>query len=101
MKALREAIINAVIHRDWFMDGANVFVELYPDRIEVVSPGGLPKGMTVVDLGRLDCRKDFAFDADWNGQHYAVKQLPLPDKTPGRAEEGGYWVEAPLSTGLF
>jgi ATP-dependent DNA helicase RecG len=52
MKALREAIINAVMHRDWFMDGANVFVELYTDRIEVVSPGGLPKGMTLADLGR-------------------------------------------------
>lgn len=29
MKALREAITNAVMHRDWFMEGANVFVELY------------------------------------------------------------------------
>ena len=58
MKALREAIINAVMHRDWFMDGANVFVELYPDRIEVVSPGGLPKGMTVADLGREAVRRN-------------------------------------------
>jgi len=37
MKALREAITNAVMHRDWFIDGANVFVEIYIDRIEVVS----------------------------------------------------------------
>lgn len=58
MKALREAIINAVMHRDWFMDGANVFVELYTDRIEVVSPGGLPKGMTVADLGRKAVRRN-------------------------------------------
>ena len=40
--ALREAITNAVMHRDWFMEGANVFVEVYTDRVEVVSPGGLP-----------------------------------------------------------
>ena len=52
MKALREAITNAVMHRDWFFDGANVFVEIYTDRIEVVSPGSLPKGLTLADLGR-------------------------------------------------
>jgi predicted HTH transcriptional regulator len=49
MRALREAITNAVMHRDWFMDGANVFVELYTDRIEISSPGGLPTGMTLAD----------------------------------------------------
>ena len=38
MEALREAITNAVMHRDWFFHGANVFVELYADRIEVISP---------------------------------------------------------------
>jgi ATP-dependent DNA helicase RecG len=58
MKALREAIINAVMHRDWFIDGANVFVELYTDRIEVVSPGALPKGMTLADLGRKAIRRN-------------------------------------------
>ncbi len=56
MKALREAITNAVMHRDWFVEGANVFVEIYTDRIEVVSPGGLPKGMTLADLGRKSVR---------------------------------------------
>ena len=58
MKALREAITNAVMHRDWFVEGANVFVELYTDRIEVVSPGGLPKGMTLADLGRKSVRRN-------------------------------------------
>jgi ATP-dependent DNA helicase RecG len=58
MKALREAITNAVMHRDWFMDGANVLVEIYTDRIEVSSPGGLPKGMTLSDLGRKSIRRN-------------------------------------------
>ncbi|MBI1849412.1 MAG: transcriptional regulator, partial [Planctomycetes bacterium] len=58
MKALREAITNAVMHRDWCMDGANVFVELHTDRIEVSSPGGLPKGMTLSDLGRKSIRRN-------------------------------------------
>jgi ATP-dependent DNA helicase RecG len=58
MKALREAITNAVMHRDWFMEGANVFVEIYSDRIEVSSPGGLPKGMKLSDLGRKIIRRN-------------------------------------------
>jgi ATP-dependent DNA helicase RecG len=58
MKALREAITNAVMHRDWFIDGANVFVEIYTDRIEIVSPGGLPRGMTLADLGQKSVRRN-------------------------------------------
>ena len=48
MEALREAITNAVMHRDWFFDGANVFVEIYTDRIEVVQPRQSAQGC---DLG--------------------------------------------------
>ena len=58
MEAVREAITNAVMHRDWFFDGANVFVELYSDRIEVISPGNLPKGLTLADLGRKSTRRN-------------------------------------------
>ena len=56
--ALREAITNAVMHRDWFIEGANVFVEIYEDRIEVSSPGGLPKGMLPEDLGSKSVRRN-------------------------------------------
>lgn len=31
VKALREAITNAAMHRDWFFDGANIFVEIYTE----------------------------------------------------------------------
>lgn len=58
VKALREAITNAVMHRDWFIEGANVFVEIYSDRIAVISPGGLPKGMTLTDLGTKSVRRN-------------------------------------------
>ncbi len=58
MSALREAITNAVMHRDWFIEGANVFVEIFSDRIEVSSPGGLPKGMLLKDLGHKSIRRN-------------------------------------------
>ena len=57
-KAVREAITNAVMHRDWFVEGANVFVEIYANRIEVVSPGGLPGSLSVADLGSRSVRRN-------------------------------------------
>lgn len=45
------------MHREWFIDGANVFVEIYVDRIEVVSPGGLLQGLLLYDLGSRSVRR--------------------------------------------
>ncbi|MEY4978067.1 MAG: hypothetical protein RLZZ352_337 [Pseudomonadota bacterium] len=42
---VREAILNAVAHRDYRL-GGSVFVRQFPKRLEVVSPGGLPPGIT-------------------------------------------------------
>ncbi|WP_243686278.1 ATP-binding protein [Lentilactobacillus rapi] len=47
--ALREGVTNAVAHRSYFDRGA-VQVELYSDRIEILSPGPLPNGLTVPDI---------------------------------------------------
>lgn len=43
--AFREAIANALIHRIWDVD-SQIRVSMYDDKIEVVSPGGLPSGIT-------------------------------------------------------
>lgn len=43
--ALREAIANALVHRQWDID-ANIRISMYEDRIEIVSPGGLPRGIS-------------------------------------------------------
>ncbi|MBT4503412.1 MAG: hypothetical protein HOC74_37120 [Gemmatimonadetes bacterium] len=49
-EALREAVVNALAHRD-YRSTANVQVYLFKDRVNIVSPGGLPAGMTEADLG--------------------------------------------------
>ena len=45
VSAFREALANAVVHRTWDV-AARVRVSMYPDRVEVSSPGGLPAGMS-------------------------------------------------------
>ena len=42
--AVREAIINAVCHRDYFTEEVPVSVEVFKDRVQIRNPGGLPKG---------------------------------------------------------
>jgi ATP-dependent DNA helicase RecG len=47
--AIREAILNAVSHRD-YRSGASVFVRQYPERIEITNPGGPPPGITIANI---------------------------------------------------
>ena len=48
-RAVREAILNAVSHRD-YRSGASIFVRQYPERIEIVNPGGLMPGITLENI---------------------------------------------------
>lgn len=49
LQALTEAVVNAVVHRD-YMSTASVQVMLFRDRLEVWNPGTLPIGMTIEKL---------------------------------------------------
>ena len=46
-QAVREAIINAVTHRDYAFEGTDIELSIYSDRIEIISPGRLPDAVTV------------------------------------------------------
>ncbi len=52
LEVLREAVINAVVHRDYSKRGESVRVFFYPDRVEVHSPGLLLPGITVEQMER-------------------------------------------------
>lgn len=52
VEALREALVNAVCHRDYALSGSSVRVAIYDDRLEIWSDGGLPPGIALEDLKR-------------------------------------------------
>lgn len=47
LEAVREAIVNAVAHRDYTIAVTDIEISLYSDRLEVISPGRLPNSVTV------------------------------------------------------
>lgn len=56
--ALREALVNAVTHRDYQYQGANVAVEIFDDRVEISSYGGYPKGLHEKNFGSASRRRN-------------------------------------------
>ncbi len=58
-RAFREAIANAFVHRSWDIN-AYVRISMFQDRIEISSPGGLPKGITGQEYlhGEISCLRN-------------------------------------------
>ena len=49
-EAVHEALVNALVHRDYMIQGSEIHVDMYDDRLEIVSPGGMPDGKRIQDL---------------------------------------------------
>jgi ATP-dependent DNA helicase RecG len=50
MEALREALANAICHRDYSLNGGSIGVAIYDDRLEITNTGTLPPGITIDEL---------------------------------------------------
>lgn len=72
LEAIREAILNAVVHRDYRISGSFIEVKIYENYMLVSSPGRLPEGITIDQLSE---------------PHQSVRRNPLIAETFFR---GGY-----------
>ena len=48
-RAILEAMVNALIHRDYLIPGTEIHIDMYDDRLEITSPGGMYNGMQIQD----------------------------------------------------
>ena len=53
--AVREALVNALVHRDYNIIGSEIHIDIYNDRLEIVSPGGMFDGKNIqeVDIDKI------------------------------------------------
>ena len=52
-RAVTEAIANAIIHRDYLQMGSEIHIDMYNDRLEIYSPGGMMDGRLIQQLNPL------------------------------------------------
>lgn len=100
--ALREALINALIHRDYTNQGRDIKVGIYDDIVNIVSPGGFPSGLTNTTLseGRSEIRnraiarafKELGYIEQWGSGLQRIKDACLEQglKEPQIAESGDF-----------
>ena len=48
-RSYHEALVNALAHRDYLVNGSEVHIDIYDDRMEIYSPGGMPDGSMIQD----------------------------------------------------
>lgn len=91
-ETIREGINNAVIHRD-YSERSNIFVIQYSQKLEVISPGGLPDGVTLENMADESRPRNKLLadvlrwcdmvDEFWNGVNKMIKnQLKLGKNAP-------------------
>ena len=85
--ALREAVTNAVCHRDNFEKGARVMVEIFDDRVEITNPGGAPKGIDRLAIENGDRISAILNYIETNGNGKNSDFVKLLGLSPGRVRQ--------------
>ncbi len=99
--ALREALLNAIIHRDYTRN-SDIKVAVYDDIVEIISPGGLPNGLTVDEVfnGRSELRnkvlanlfKELGYIEAWGSGINRIKKMCDEENVPFEFKETGNFV---------
>ncbi len=100
--AIREAVVNAIVHRNYSNLGRDIKIGIYDDRLEIVSPGGLPNGLSNEDIftGKSEIRnrvvarlfKELDYIEQWGSGINRIKSLCIEKglKEPFIEESGDF-----------
>lgn len=94
-RAVFEAIVNAVAHRDYSIHGARIRLFMFSDRLEVCAPGPLPNSMTIEAMTRMSMPRNDVLSS-------LLSRIPVPAPGLGREymmDRRGAGVDVILSEG--
>lgn len=108
MEVIREAVVNAVVHRDYSISGSDIKFAIFDDRIEVTSPGALPRSLEIEDIiaGRSEIRnkviarffKEIEFIKQWgNGIGKMIRLLESEGLRKPEFRESGLFFKVTIS----
>ena len=104
LEAIRKAIVNAIVHRDYSISGADIKFAVFDDRIEITSPGCLPRSLEIEDImaGRSEIRnkviarffKEIGFIEQWGtGMRKMVNLCALANLPKPEFKESGLFFK--------
>ena len=81
-EAVREAVVNALVHRDYLLSSTDIELTIYDDRLEIVSPGRLPNGITPARMltGCRAARNQLIKDVMRDYRHLENSGMGVPRK---------------------
>ncbi len=83
-KALFEALVNAVVHRDYSMRASRIRLSMFDDRVEIQSPGSLPNNLTVESMASRQSTRNEALTS-------VLARMPVGGTRGG--EDRRYYME--------
>ena len=83
-RALFEAVVNAVVHRDYSRQGSRIRLSMFEDRVEIQSPGSLPNNLSLESLGDRQATRNEALTS-------VFRRMPVAG-IPG-SDERRYFME--------
>ena len=105
-KVIRELLVNALVHRPYTMRG-DIFIKLYPNRMEIMNPGSLPIGITPENIISSSFQRNerfskIFFDLDYmekegSGYHLMYELLLLNGKPLPIVEDGRDFVKVTIN----
>ena len=72
LRAIFEAVVNAVVHRDYAINQRKIRLSIFNNRLEIISPGGLPNGMTIDAMSETQATRNEAIAS-------IFRRLPVTD----------------------
>lgn len=104
-KVVREVLCNALVHRPYNTRG-DIFIKLYPDRMEVTNPGLLPLGVTTQNILQKTVKRNLhlakvfydlhLMEAEGSGYDLMYEKLLSAGKETPRVFEGDDFVEVTI-----